>query len=155
MSGRREKERVMREFRGQFSIDGAIDTAFELFSPLGERKWVPGWNPELLYPPDVTWAVGQIFRTQEEKGEAIWIVTRLDREARRVEYHRVEPGRYVARVRVDCRAAARDVTEVVVEYTFMALSPEGAAEIDAMTDEAYAEKMTRWKRWTSEWIAPR
>src|SRR5439155_8786817 len=93
MSGRREKERVMREFRGQFSIDTAIDTAFELFSPLGERTWVPGWNPELLYPPDVTWALGQIFRTQEEKGEAIWIVTRLDREARRVEYHRVEPGR--------------------------------------------------------------
>src|SRR5439155_20815198 len=30
------------------------------------------------------------------------------------------------RARVDCRAAAPDVTEVVVEYTFMALSPEGA-----------------------------
>ena len=65
-----------REFTGNLSIRAPIQTVFELFSPLGERAWVPGWNPELLHPSNVSWGQGQIFRTREETGEAIWIVTR-------------------------------------------------------------------------------
>jgi hypothetical protein len=59
---------VSRDFRGRIAIHAPIHAIFELFSPLGERAWVPDWNPELLHPPDVQWAEGQIFRTQEEKG---------------------------------------------------------------------------------------
>ena len=78
------------EFTGRFTIPASIDAAFELFSPLGERAWVPGWNPELLHPSGVGWQRGQTFRTQEENGEAVWIVTALDRDGHAVEYHRVE-----------------------------------------------------------------
>ena len=142
-----------RKFAGHFSVHALIETVFELFSPLGERLWVPGWHPELLDPPDVDWEQGQIFRTQEEKGEAIWIVTELNREAHRVEYHRVEPHRYVARVRVKCTAAGNGSTEVVTEYAFVGLSREGNDEISAMTVEAYAEKMRRWEQWISHYVA--
>ena len=41
-----------RDFRGHIAIHAPIQASFELFSPLGERAWVPGWNPELLHPPD-------------------------------------------------------------------------------------------------------
>src|SRR5450759_2768968 len=74
-------------FNGRFRVPGPIETVFDLFSPLGERLWVPEWNPELLYPSGVSWVSGQIFRTQEEAGEAVWVVTRLRREAHEVEYH--------------------------------------------------------------------
>lgn len=142
-----------RELTGALSCGGPIERVFELFSPLGERAWVPGWDPELLHPPDVAWAQGQIFRTREEWGEAIWVVTRLDREAWQVEYHRVEPQRYVARVRVGCTRLAPGRTAVDVAYAFVGLSPAGNEEIRAMTDEAYAGKMQRWQRWIDAYLA--
>ena len=123
---------------------------FELFSPLGEKLWVPGWNPELLHPPGVSWARGLIFRTQEERGEAVWVVTTLEREAHQVEYHRVESGRYVARVRVACIAGANGETQVATTYFFVGLSPAGNADIALMTKELYVEKMRRWERWISK-----
>jgi hypothetical protein len=135
------------EFIGRFSIQAPIESVFQLFSPLGERAWVPGWNPELLHPSNVSWALGQIFRTREEQGDAVWIVTDLDNQAHRVEYHRVEPNRYVARVRVQCSASSERRTEISTAYAFVGLSNKGNDEIAAMTDRAYDEKMKHWERW--------
>ena len=140
------------EFTGRFSIDAPIQTVFELFSPLGERQWVPGWDPELLHPPGAHWAAGQIFRTQEDRGEAIWIVTDLNRDAHHVEYHRVEPRRYVARVRVQCAASGETNTDVTTSYAFVGLSLGGNDEIRAMTAGAYSEKMARWKQWIGDYL---
>ena len=143
------------EFTGNFVVPGPIETVFDLFSPLGERLWVPGWNPELLHPSGISWVCGQIFRTQEEAGEAVWIVTTLTREAHEVEYHRVESHRYVARVRVKCAATADQATEVSTSYGFIGLTPEGNDAIMAMTDASYSVKMKRWERWISQYLARR
>jgi hypothetical protein len=134
-------------FRGRLVAAAAIDEVFPLFSPEGEKLWVPGWEPEFLHPPDPAWEEGQIFRTREETGEAVWVVTRLDRGEHRAEYHRVEPGRYVARVEVRCRPLDERRTEVSTAYTFVGLSESGNREIAAMTREAYDAKMSRWSDW--------
>jgi len=128
-----------------FTLPCPVETAFPLFSPLGEKDWVPGWNPTLLHPPGVDWAEGQVFTTQEEKGEAVWVVTRLDRARHEAAYVRVEPGRTVAQVRVRCEARDAARTDVRVDYTFAGLSDEGNAAIAAMTEDAYVQKMTRWR----------
>ena len=141
------------EFSGGFTVVGDVGEVFELFSPLGERAWVPGWDPELLHPPGVEWAAGQIFRTREEKDPAIWIVTALDRPAHRVEYHRVEPGRYVVRVSVTCAPTADGATAVSTTYGFVGLSDDGNREIAAMSRAAYAEKMQRWERWIAAYLS--
>jgi hypothetical protein len=143
------------EFTGRLSVPAPIERVFSLFSPLGERNWVPEWEPELLHPPGVSWAVGQIFRTGEEKGEAVWIVTALDPKTHRVEYHRVEPGRYVARIRVACSASGEGPTAVTTAYAFVGLSDDGNADIRAMTEAAYREKMERWERWIAAHIGGR
>ena len=140
-------------FRGGFSLAGPVTAVFELFSPLGERRWVPGWSPELLHPPGVFWERGLIFRTREERGEAIWVVTMLDHQAHAVEYHRVEPGRYVARVTVECSAETEGVTAVRTAYRFIGLSEAGNAEIALMTGDAYREKMERWRGWLGECLS--
>jgi len=138
-------------FRGRLLVRGEVADVFPLFSPEGEELWVPGWVPEYLHPDpaETKWAQGQIFRTHEEMGEAIWVVTRLDRAQHRVEYHRVEPGRYVAHISVDCRPLPSRWTEVSTAYSFIGLSEIGNGEIAAMTQQAYDAKMSRW----SEWIA--
>lgn len=141
------------EFAGGFSIQAEVEEVFELFSPLGEREWIPDWDPELLYPPRQPWTLGQIFRTREEKGEAVWIVTTLDRQAHQVAYHRVEPGRYVACVCVTCTETREHGTAVSTTYSFVGVSDEGNREIETMTTDAYAEKMKRWQRWMAALFA--
>jgi hypothetical protein len=135
------------ELSGGFALAAAPDAAFELFSPLGEKRWVPGWNPELLHPPGVSWERGLIFRTTEERGEAVWVVTALDRSRREVEYHRVEAGRYVARVSVLCGPHAGGQTEVRVTYLFVGLSEVGNQDIAAMSPQSFEDKMRRWQEW--------
>lgn len=142
-------------FAGGFTVASGADAAFPLFSPIGEKAWVPGWDPRLVHPPGVEWAEGLIFTTHEELGEAVWVVTRLDRAARHVEYHRVEPGRYVAHVVVDCTPVSALSTDVRVVYEFIGLSERGNADIAAMAADAYAEKMTRWSRMIGATIQPR
>jgi hypothetical protein len=141
-----------RTLRGEFAVGGAVDSIFRLFSPLGEKSWVPGWDPELLHPKGVTWGQGLLFRTKEEKGDAIWIVSQLDRSGYRVEYHRVEPNRYVARVEVCCRALSATETEVRTAYEFIGLSREGNEEIATMTEDDYKLKMERWRSWITAYL---
>lgn len=141
--------------RGQLVADAEVADVFPLFSPEGERGWVPGWDPELLHPPGAVWEEGQIFRTREESEEAVWLVTRLDRERWSVEYHRVHPERYVARISVACRPLPDGRTEVSTIYSFVGLSEAGNREIDTMTQQTYDEKMSRWSEWVARHLAGR
>jgi hypothetical protein len=140
---------------GTILLNGSVEDVFPLFSPKGEMLWVPGWNPQLLHPPGTDWAEGLIFRTEEEMGEAIWVVTRLDPVKHRVEYLRVEPRRYVARVAVSCSATDEGNTEAATSYEFIGLSEAGNAEIRAMTQGGYEEKMGRWNKWINEYLGKR
>jgi hypothetical protein len=137
------------------TLEGSVEEVFPLFSPLGEKHWVPDWNPELLHPPGVVWEEGLVFRTGEEMGEAIWVVTRLDRALHQVQYHRVEPGRYVARIEVRCSAAADGATEASTEYEFIGLSRRGNDEIAAMSQKGYVQKMARWRGWINAYLEGR
>jgi hypothetical protein len=140
-------------FVGTVPVAATVHEAFPLFSPVGEQAWVPGWKPERVHPPGVEWARGQIFRTEEERGEAIWIVARLDREQHEVEYYRVEPGRYVARIEVACRGASVGRSDVSVAYSFVGLSEIGNADIAAMSQAEYDAKMRRWAGWIADHLA--
>jgi hypothetical protein len=143
-------EALSKTFTGEFPVQAPMERVFPLFSPLGEREWAPGWAPELLFPAGAEWAEEMIFRTLEETGEAVWIVTGLDLNEHRVVYHRVEPGRYVARVEVQCRSVSNRRTSVRTTYRFVGLSGRGNEEIEAMTQAAYDAKMERWMGWVGD-----
>lgn len=139
--------------RGRVPVPAPVEKAFPLFSPEGETWWVPGWKPEYLDPPGPAWEEGQLFRTCEASGEAVWIVTRLDRERHRAGYRRVEPGHFVARVEVDCRQTGPGATEVEIVYSYVGLSESGNEAIAAMTEEEYAQKMHTWAGWVADYIS--
>jgi hypothetical protein len=142
-----------RRLTGGFTVAGPVEAVFPLFSPLGEKLWVPGWDPELLHPADVEWEAGMIFRTRERTGDAIWLLTRLDRAAHEVEYFRVEPGLYSAKVAVRCGEVPGGFTRVATSYEFVALTPAGGAEIDRMSAAAFDDKMRRWQEWIGVHLA--
>ena len=134
-------------FRGSITLGVKPSESFSLFSPLGEMQWVPGWEPDLLYPRCDDWAEGQLFRTREEFGDALWIVSKLDEENRNVLYYRVEPGRYVAKIDISVRPTDGAHSRIIVVYSFVGLSEGGNTEIEEMSQRAYDEKMKRWSGW--------
>ena len=140
------------DLNGRLIVNLPVDDAFPLFSPEGERLWIREWDPEPLYPRGVEWAQGQIFRTQEERGVGVWVVSALDRAMHTVEYYRVESNRYVARVRVRCHAQGTSRTRADVSYLFVGLTAQGNADIGEMTVDAYEEKMQRWERLIREYL---
>jgi hypothetical protein len=134
------------ELDGRLVVEAPVDAAFALFSPVGEKAWVPGWEPEILHPPGSTWEPGLVFRTRDGEREVVWLVSSLDRLKHEVEYHRVEAGQHVARVRVACAARSPRQTEVRVRYLFVGLSDAGNRQIALMTAEAHGERMREWQR---------
>ena len=141
------------DLRGTLLVDAPVEKAFPLFSPLGEKDWVPEWNPELIHPMGAIWERGQIFLTKEERGDALWIVTAQDREHHSAEYWRLEPDRITARVRVRCNEEDGERTRVEVAYRFVGLSETGNEDIAAMSEAAFDEKMLRWQGWIGEHLA--
>lgn len=132
-------------FEGSFRVLLSADEAFPLFSPLGERAWVSGWNPELLYPPGAEWETGLVFRTIHDGQESIWFVRALDREVHSVTYDRVDVGLTATTVSVRCSGEGDAVTRVTVRYTYVGLSEAGDAFVASQTEDDYAARMRHWE----------
>lgn len=130
---------------GTIVLDAPIDEVFPLFSPLGETKWVDGWEPELLAPRGADWVQGMVFRTVSDGRPQIWVVSELEMQAHRVVYYRTEPDLLVARVEVRCGRLDSQRTEAAIVYSYVGLSDAGNTHIDQWTDAAYRSKMTHWE----------
>ena len=46
-----------RESSHGFTIDGPVDQVFGLFDPVSERDWVDDWDPQPVYPAQLSRAV--------------------------------------------------------------------------------------------------
>lgn len=134
-----------RTFAGSFRIAAPADAAFPLFTPLGEKQWIEGWDPEIVYPTGAEMAEGMVWRTRDGDAELVWIVARFDPTAREVSYYRVDAGRSVVRIDVRCRPVGEETTETFVFYMHTALSQAGNDAIAAMTDADYAAKLRSWE----------
>ena len=123
----------------------APDRAFTLFSPEGERTWVPNWIPEYLHPTDGAPAPGLVFRTRAGGELTLWLVLRYDVDARLAEYVRVTPDSRLGTVVVRCHGVADDHTQVEVTYSLTALSERGNGVLESFTERAYAKMMADWR----------
>ena len=142
-----------RTFHGTVRVALPVDEAFPLFSPLGEKAWVPEWEPELVHPPGEEWCEGQVFRTVHDGQESVWFVARLDRAGHEVVYHRVDIGLSATSVTVHCSASGPDAAVAKVDYRFVGLSGEGNSFVREQTQEAFDAKFARWEKWIAEALA--
>ena len=49
---------------GTFDLPCSADEAFLFFSPEGERAWARGWNPQPVFPSEIRFEQGTVFRTR-------------------------------------------------------------------------------------------
>jgi hypothetical protein len=130
-----------------FELAVPVEVLFPLFSPEGEKLWVPGWDYRNVMGP-VDLAEDYVFITEaHDHGttEAIWVVKKYDPAACLVEFYKVEPKDKVGVVRVRCRAIAADRTEVEVGYKYIALSAKGETFISSFTAATYEAFIGEWQ----------
>ena len=140
---------------GSIVLEGTIEKVFPLFGPVDEKKWVAGWEPEVVYPATAVMEQGMVFRTRDGEDQFTWVMTHLDPARHEVTYHNVAPGFQVRRIEVRCRALAAERTEAVVTYSYVGLSERGNREIAAMDENAYVAKMKHWEQAINGYLTKR
>jgi len=125
-----------------FHLDAPCVRAFPMFTPLGERAWAPGWEPELLSGREER---GSVFRTRAHDAETLWIVTDYRPDEGRVSYARLKQGSNFGIVDVECRDAGAG-SEITVRYTLTGVTPEGDAFVrEFLHDAHYDAFMREWQ----------
>jgi hypothetical protein len=128
-------------------VPAPVDQAFPLFEPLGEKLWVYGWNPDMLYPASGAAQEGTVFTTQHA-GEPpkIWTIIAYEREQAHVTYINVLPQAYTSRIDVRCEPDGMEATRVCVTYTLTALTLHGNEYIERFTEEHhYQAYISSWE----------
>ena len=135
------------KYSNRFQIEQPVLKVFPLFSPEGEKNWVPGWSYENVMGTTELSEDYVFLTTSHDHGhrDAIWLVKRYDPDAHMVEFYRVEPGDKVGVVKVTCSETGTDRTEVEVSYKYVALSESGEAFISQFTQSDYDEFIGEWE----------
>ena len=127
-------------------LHGPIEKVFPLFEPIGEKAWVPGWEPQMVYPASGEAQNGAVFLTYDDhkKNETYWTIIEYDTQRHRITYINVIPNYQVRRITVECREVAPDKSDATVSYSYTGIMPHGNEDVGKQTDESYAAKMQHW-----------
>ena len=123
---------------GSFHLDAPVARVFPLFTPLGEKAWAQGWEPELLSGREER---GSVFRTAHGGRETTWIVVEYRPSEGRVSYARLAQGSNMGLVDVQCNPTAGGGTEVSVRYTLTGLDPQGQAFVTEFLNPSHYSRM--------------
>ncbi len=128
---------------GRFTVNGQPYRVFPLFTPLGEKHWAAGWNPQILTEGSDA-REGVVFRTADHGG-MVWVLTKYDPANFTISYDAVVPEGFVRRIEVRCRATGNG-TEVNVTDIYTGLSEHGNGFVKSLDETAYKKKMAGWEQ---------
>lgn len=130
-----------------FDIAQPVEKLFPLFTPEGEKLWVPEWDYEnIMGTADLS--EDYVFLTEShdhETGKAIWLVKKYDPASWMVQFYRIEPEDKVGVVTVQCFNKSAASTHVQVTYKYIALSDKGRHFIKSFDQDVYASFIDEWQ----------
>lgn len=130
-----------------FEIAAPLAKLFPLFSPEGEKAWVPGWDYENVMGTTEL-SEDYVFLTKSHDhaaAEAIWIVKRYEPENHLIQLYKIEPGEKIGTVTVDCADVGNGCSKVAVTYKYQALSEAGSRFIAGFDESTYEAFIGEWK----------
>ncbi len=133
---------VRQQSSGRFEVALPASAAINLFTPEGERSWVPGWDPTYA-AGDASEITGTVFTTTVSGVDTIWTIIQIDRTAGAAVYGRVTPGHHAGIVRVWCVDATAGRSAVKVSYD-MSLLGSDPSLLDAYSEPAFGEMLAEW-----------
>jgi len=137
-----------------FEVDAAITTLFPLFSPEGEKRWVPGWEYENIMGTTEL-SEGYVFLTRTHDhgaSDAIWIVKKFDPQEHLVQFYKIEPDEKIGVITVRCTELEADRTRVQVTYKYIALSASAETFVARFSESEYARFIGEWQTLLAEYL---
>jgi len=126
-----------------FELALRAQDALPLFTAEGERRWVPGWEPE--FPGGD--GVGSVFVTRMGGTETVWVVVDYDPQRGIARYARQVAGVQAGLVEVRCTDGEEGRCAVRVRYSLTPLSDAAVAAVaDFLDPPRFAESIANWKR---------
>ena len=137
-----------------FKMDIPVAELFPLFSPEGEKHWVPDWDyVNVMGKTELSEDYVFLTKTHDHgTTDAIWIVKKYDPKSHFVQFYKVEPADKIGVVTVECTEQGPAKTNIQVTYKYLALSKTGEAFIDGFTERAYGEFMGEWQKLLSNYF---
>ena len=129
-------------------LNSSIEKVFPLFTPLGEKKWVPGWNPCIIYPEPHRLEEGLIFQTPGKfPGESFytWVLQIYDTQAYLAKYMVFTPDR-VWFIEVQCNQKAVSKTLATITYTFTSLTSLGKSLNEKALEMMFEKNLSDWEK---------
>ncbi len=126
-------------------LEAPPDRVLPLLTPLGERAWAPGWEPEMRWEPPGGGA-GTLFVVRHPgQPETVWLLDAFEPAAGHVHYVHFTPGSDVTEIDIRLRADGPARTVAAVRYTWTALGPSGVALVRSRTPDEYLRAMRHWE----------
>jgi hypothetical protein len=130
---------------------------FPLFSPEGEKYWVPDWDyVNVMGTTEL--AEDYVFLTKtHDHGttDAIWIVKKYDPKSHYVQFYKIEPDDKIGVVTVKCTQLEAARTRVQVTYKYTALSATGELFVSEFSKSAYEKFIAEWQMLLSKYFESR
>ena len=125
-----------------------IADIFPLFSPEGEKHWVPGWDYEnVMGTTELSDDYVFLTKTHDHgTSDAIWIVKKYDPKLHFVQFYKIEPGEKIGVVTVKCTELEASKTMIRVTYKYLALSKNGEEFITVFNESTYEEFIDEWQK---------
>ena len=127
------------------NLKATPDRVLPLLTPLGERAWAVGWEPEMRWEPK-DGGPGTLFVIRHPgQPETVWLLVAYDAAAGHVAYVHLTPGSDVTEIDIQLRPGPERNTLAEVRYTWTSLGPPGDALIQSKTPEDYQRSMRHWE----------
>ena len=137
-----------------FTLNQSVDALFPLFSPEGEKLWVPNWNYEnIMGSTDLH--EDYVFLTQVHDhafAKAIWLIKCHDPDNHFVQFYKVEPDYKVGIISVKCTQIDESKTDVEVTYHYIAISEKGNEFVKTFNSEEYTKFVAEWEKLLSAYF---
>lgn len=130
-----------------FEMAIPIAALFQLFSPEGEKQWVPGWDYEnVMGTTELSEDYVFLTKTHDHRTtDAIWIVKKYDPKSHFVQFYKIEPEDKIGVVTVQCTELEAERTKVQITYKYIALSATGERFVSEFSESAYEEFIGQWQ----------
>ncbi len=136
-------ERVSHVY--QQHLQAAPDRVLPLLTPLGERAWAHGWEPEVRWEPPGGGA-GTLFVIRHPgQPDTLWLLDTWEPAAGHVHYVHLTPGSEVTEIDIRLRPDGATRSIATVRYTWTALGAPGVALVRSKTPQAYLQAMREWE----------
>jgi len=127
-------------------LDAPPPAVFELLCPVRETEWVNDWRPKLVLSESGFAEPDCIFITPGIPEEAMWLMTKYDRQAFELEIIKVIPGVVIGRITVSLTADGDAACSADITYAYTSISDHGDRALEEFTEAHFQSFMVTWEK---------